>query len=246
MIIATWNISGGFVSQNSIGDEGFENIQHYIDELKHIRPEIICLQEAHASDKVSQPQQIADALGLEYVVSEAPSESHLKDGERLSISIISKYPIKASRFILLPNPKLKFTWREQVAYSFDKGLMEAEITYDDRVVRVLSGHTVPYHRFERNFLDEEFKETREIIENEIIGDHSPAVIGMDLNFDDEYSLLPNVFKNKFASILEAGPTRKNGKKTDKIFVSKDWRSVGSKIIKGDTDHYLCYADIELI
>lgn len=246
MRIATWNIGGGFISSDKTHEYNKENIHYFIETLKSIRPDIVCFQEIHVSEQNDQPQIIANFLGFQYITTHAEVDSHLKDGEKLSISIISRFPIISSKFNMLPNPNLKFIWKGKTAFSHDKGFQEAIIDYNGTNIRILSGHMLPLRQFGKDFLDDEFEDMRNHIEKIILHEKIPSMICADMNFDKDIEiLLPNVFLNKFKSILKNTPTTPKGRKYDKIITSKEWVSNNSEIIKGKADHFLCFADIEL-
>ena len=92
MRIATWNIWWGFISQNWENIYNIKNIDYFVEELKKINPDIICFQEIHNSKNNNQAEIISKALNLDYKVIENVSISHLKENEKLSIVIISKFP----------------------------------------------------------------------------------------------------------------------------------------------------------
>lgn len=245
MRIATWNIGGGFIYSSQKHEFDLEKVEYFINELKSIKPDIVCFQEIHVSKDNNQPKIFANALGFRYLKTESIADSHLKDGEKLSISIISRYQIISSKFNKLPNPDLQSIWNGKKVFSHDKGFLEATIDYNDTEIKVLSGHMVPFRKFERNFLDDEFKEIREQIENIICHEKMPKIICADMNFEDVYKLIPNVFQKKFRFVLDDKPTTPNGRRYDKIIISKEWESVNSDIVEGKADHYLCFADVEL-
>ena len=107
MRIATWNIGGGFVYSNQKQEFDLEKIEYFINKLKSIKPDIVCFQEIHDAINNNQPKIIADALGFDYIKTEPIADSHLKNNEKLSISIISRYPIISSKFNKLLNPNLQ-------------------------------------------------------------------------------------------------------------------------------------------
>ncbi|MFA6197690.1 MAG: endonuclease/exonuclease/phosphatase family protein [Patescibacteria group bacterium] len=246
MRVATWNIGGGFIESNQKHEYDIEDINYFIQELKSINPDIACFQEIHVSEKNDQPKIIADSLGFQYITTHSIAGSHLKDNDKLSISIISRFPVISSKFNLLPNPNLQFEWRGKTAFSHDKGFMEAVLDFKGTNIRVLSGHMVPFRKFGKNFLDGEFKEIRNQIEIIILHEKMPKIICADMNFNDEIEkLIPNVFENDFKFVLKNNPTTPKGRTYDKIIVSKEWESSNSDIINGKADHFLCFADIEL-
>lgn len=100
MIIKTvqWNIGGGkFLTEGadpsllkSYREDGLPKI---IEILHAINPDIITLQETHASDGHSQPEEIAKALGYEGWINDEWADSHVEEGQRLGQGIVSRYPI---------------------------------------------------------------------------------------------------------------------------------------------------------
>ncbi len=245
MRVATWNIGGGFISKAKESKFTLEEIEYFINELKKINPDIVCFQEIHISTKNDQPKRIAKELNFNFVKTEVIADSHLKEKENLAISIISKYTIISSKFNKLPNPKLQAIWNGKKVISHDKGFLEVKIKYKDTPIRVLSGHMVPFDKFERDFLENDFKKIREEIQKIIIQRKIPTIICADMNFEDINALIPKIFKLRFSSILENYPTEPKGKMYDKLIISKEWTYSNSKIIKGKADHYLCFADVEL-
>jgi len=247
MRIATWNIGGGFIESKQKYEYDFENINYFIDELKKINPDIVCFQEIHISKKNDQPKIIAEHLNFQHITTHSIADSHLKDDEKLSISIISKFPIISSKFNLLPNPNLQFIWKGKKAFSHDKGFLETSIDYKWATIRVLSGHMVPFRKFGKDFMDKEFENIRDQVEIIILNQRIPEIICADMNFDWEIEkLIPNVFDSGFKFILEDKPTTPKWKTYDKIIISKEWKSTNSKIINGKADHFLCFADVELV
>lgn len=220
MRIATWNIGGGFISSKQKHKFDTEDIGYFIDELKKIQPDIICFQEIHVSENNDQPKMIAKSLGFKFCEVESIANSHLKDGEKLSIAIISKYPIISSKFNLLLNPNLHSVWSGKEVISHDKGFLEVKINYQSADVRILSGHMVPFHKFDQNFLADELKEIRNQVDKTICREKIPTVIGADMNFEDIHKLIPNIFRQGFNSILDDKVTTPKGKKMTKLLFQK--------------------------
>lgn len=105
---------------------------------------------------------------------------------------------------------------------------------------------VPFRKFKKNPLDDEFQEIREQIENAMHYKNIPKVLCADMNFEDIHELMPKTFKQGFKFVLGDNPTTPRNSRYDKIVVSKDWILTHSEIVLGNADHYLCFADIELI
>ena len=245
MIVATWNIGGGYVFSKNSNKFDLEDLDYFIDELKKIQPDIVCFQEIHISQNCEQSKKIAKKLGFNFFETKPIANSHLKKEHKLSISIISKYPILSANFFNLLNPNLQFIWNNKKVFTHNKGFIEAIINYKNVKIRILSGHTVPFHLFGRNFLDDEFSEIRNQIETIILQKKIPTIVGADMNFEDVKKLLPNVFLKKFKFVLKNIPTTPQKLKQDKILISNHWELLNSKIVKGESDHYLCYSDVKL-
>lgn len=124
--------------------------------------------------------------------------------------------------------------------------MESKILYNGSEIRVLSGHMVPFHRFKKDFLDDEFTVIRNQCEEIISAEKMPTLIGADMNFENMEVLLPEIFVQKFIQTLDSEATTPDGKRYDKILLSLDWKCLESRVIVGNADHYLCIADVDLI
>jgi endonuclease/exonuclease/phosphatase family metal-dependent hydrolase len=246
MRIATWNIGGGFVLSNQKNEYDLEDINYFAGELKRVNPDIVCFQEIHVSEKNIQPKIIADSLGFQYIATHSIADSHLKDGEKISISMISRFPIVSSKFNALPNPNLQFVWGGKPAFSNEKGFLDGIIDYKGTRIKILSGHMFPFRKFGKNFLDDEFEGIRNKMEDIILDGKTPKIICADMNFDGEIEkLMPNVFKNDFKCVLSNKPTTPKGRKFDKIIISREWGLSNSDIMRGKADHFLCFAEVEL-
>jgi len=68
IVVATWNIAGGHTLKGKGWNHSDqENIQYFIDKLKGINLDIICIQESHRNAHRSLSVEIAKALGLQGV-----------------------------------------------------------------------------------------------------------------------------------------------------------------------------------
>lgn len=129
-------------------DFSSEDMEYYSNELKKIDPDVVCFQEIHVSENGSQPEMIANILGLDYVRYQITADSHIKNGEGLAMAILSRYPIRSEQFHQLTNPMLTTIWEDgTIVQTHDKGILEAIIDYSGCNIRVLSGHMVPFRRF---------------------------------------------------------------------------------------------------
>jgi len=228
---------------NQINNEyDIENIKYIINELNKVNLDILCFQEIHES----QVKQIADSLWYKYFSFEIIADSHLKDWEKLSIAIISKYEILSSNFKKLTNPNLEFLWKWKKAFSHDKGFLEINIDYKWKTVRILSWHMNPFWRFWKDFMDKEFNNIRIEIEEIILKNNIYTVIWADMNFENMKILIPKIFDKWFNSVLENEPTNPKWRKIDKIIISKNIKINNFWIIKWKLDHYLCFSELSII
>ena len=71
----------------------------------------------------------------------------------------------------------------------------------------------------------------------------------DFNFNEIKNIYPELFnKYKLTDALPSKTTRPtnndNSENPDHILYSNEFKCIDSKIIKTDTDHYLCVAELE--
>lgn len=250
MRIASWNIAGGHTLINNEHMNYFEQLDYFIDELKKIDADIICLQEAHTSvdGKEIQAKIIADKLGYRHVENQPykAKTSHIKDNYFLSISTISKLPISQSTFFELPNPNLKIQRPNgDMWITLNAGFLMVEINYEGKKVNIANTHLVPLHYFKKDYMEEDFKNIREEISKLLINlSKTPTVIAGDFNFADMKSLLPDIFKdNLYHDAFQKNTTPEKGQQ-DHILFSNHWQLKSADIKKGNADHYLCVADVE--
>ena len=151
MSIATWNINGGVmlesVSPKRYGAEG--NISYYIDVLRAIDPDVVCLQEIHFyPDGHSQADEISRALGLSHVFQKDVHVSHLLPGRRMGQAVISRFPLEDRKEVLLPYPSFELKPKDgRVAARHDKYLL---ITKTAGVTIATTQFRVRIHRLARD------------------------------------------------------------------------------------------------
>jgi endonuclease/exonuclease/phosphatase family metal-dependent hydrolase len=247
MNIATWNIWWWFISKNNNLDFDKENLDYFIEEIRWKNLDIIWLQEIHNSNWNNQTKIIAQLLWFKYFKIKEIADSHIKDWEKLCISIISNHPINSFKFHKLINPLIETIYHWKKILSHDKWFLEVEIKYNNlNKIRILSGHMVPFHNFWKNFLDNEFINIRKQIEKIILNSNIPTIVLADMNFENIDKLIPSIFNRWFTSLLDLNEyTTPKDKKIDKIIISKDFNCKKTSIIKWRADHFLCLSDIEI-
>lgn len=169
----------------------FENGTHLkarlemtIQELQHLQPDVIALQEASVSRTHGNvPKRIADALGYQVVFTPATERIFGIDAlDRLIISILgfkegpailSRYPIVASEVYDLPRCRYRLDPRI---------LLRAQIDISDGPIQVFSAHTSKGDECQLQRIGELFREHREkgraILMGDLnTGEQSPVLTG---------------------------------------------------------------------
>ncbi len=252
MKIVTWNIAGAHtVKSNKFLDYEKENLNYFIEHLQETRADIVLLQETHVSidqSELNQSEIIAKNLGYQYVVDHVyGGKSHIKKGQQLALSIISKHKILDSQFFKLPNPKLKIKRPNgDIWISFDVGFLSIKVKDEKDTINISNTHLVPFHHFQRDFAELEFAEVRESISNFLRKlSNNPTIVGGDFNFSKLRELLPRVFdNNKFQEAFETDTTPVSGQQ-DHILFSNHFILKDFEIKKLKVDHFLCQATLDI-
>lgn len=127
LTIATWNIAGGHTIHN--GEERFaynpEDVTYFINELKALSQDIVCLQETHIRSERSIANEIATELGGLFCFEQDNSLSHINPKYHLGNAILSKYSFQEKENFVLPSPNfpLKLPNKQE---RHDKGFQVVE------------------------------------------------------------------------------------------------------------------------
>lgn len=240
-----WNIGGGKICDPNtpLQDRTYDRdgMEHIISTLKKLRPDFITLQEAHADGTRIQSRQIATALGYRHVVNDQHADSHIELGQRLSLAIISRWPIFQSKFIRYPRVDLGLRDHDgQPLPHHDKGVTDCEVHLGNTYLNVMTCHSVAFHRFGLNPYAPEFRELREAVTQEA----HPRLRGICLgDFNIDEPTLSNYVYAPFwlggaREVSIAGPTRPDGLHTDHlVYVGMTHQEtiVHTSVL---TDHYL--------
>lgn len=182
------NISGGLVfAGNMYGEMLFSKVslQQYIDYFKTKNPDVLCLSEVHLESKNSSQmvEEIAKQLKLPHFASLALSESHLDTSKQLGMAIISRYPIRKQEEFTIPSPGLEVDrpngdhWR-----MFDKGAQRVYLDVNGVTIVVVNFSYFPFHHFNRDVAEPEFKDLRQQLLTILLGDNDmPTIITGDFN-----------------------------------------------------------------
>ncbi len=240
--VVTWNIGGGYVSDDEHKSYVYQDVDYFSDLLNSVSADIICLQETHISIDIDQSKLIADKLGM-YVVSHGYDVSHLQPKCKLAVAILSRYALSSPEFFMLPNPRMKLMCKGSEVVSHDKGFLIATATFSKQRYHIASGHLFPFHRFGLRFDNPQFINIKEEIEYLFIEKFSNAVIGADMNSADLRVALP-VLMQCYAG-THFGSTRPDGRTTDHILFPRTVQLVKAVTLRTVADHDLCVADLDV-
>lgn len=238
--LLTWNIGGGIVESKKE-----EDIDYFIKEIKRERPAIVCLQEVTARHMdARQTERMARETGLDYVIRQPHSPSHLSEDGFLEVTILSRFPVNYWKFYRLPYKDLPLQGKEdQPTKRHDKGFLRASLQVSGQELIVLCGHTVPFEIFGRDAM--EFPDISREMERIITLERKPTVVGADFNYENLQRLIPDVYRMRFTDALEGDVTTPHKGAVDHILYNDFLRCRRYRIKKKDADHHLCYADFKL-
>ena len=163
-----WNIGGGKICDPNapLQDRTYDRdgMDHIIGTLVRLRPDFIALQEAHADGKRIQSREIATALRYRYVANDLLSISHIEPGQRLSLAIISRWPIDAHKFTCYPRVDLGLRSPDGKPLLYhDKGVTDCQVRLGSTSVNVMTCHSVAFHVFGLDPYAPKFEKLREAV-----------------------------------------------------------------------------------
>jgi endonuclease/exonuclease/phosphatase family metal-dependent hydrolase len=250
--IASWNIAGGFpLGTLKQFDYSAKDISYFIEQLRLVNADVVCLQEAHTPDDEtrSNAQEIADELGYPYVFNSVSSPSHIEKGNMLSTAILSKLPLSDERCVFYPDPSEPLVWRNgrPAGETHKKNLQVVSLEH----FSIANTQMLPIHLFRLEYDDGEVGSELARVVNEVMTQNvaNPVLWCGDFNFEDPLSIYPHLNDLKLAEALPDTDTRPSvegaKKRTDHIFYSPEFTLLRSDVIVVNADHYLCWAEFEL-
>lgn len=260
LITVQWNIGGGKIRKsdsdptmdfgNHSSSYDIEGLDYVIEKLKEYNPDIIMLQETHASNDYIQAKKISEKLGLQYWTNDKYSDSHIENGQGLCQSIISRYPISNHSFEFFKNPNFQVTAENgDVWKSHDKGYTLATIEIKEGInLNLGTLHLVPFRRFNRQYTDPEvltaLKNVSDVVLN---GIGERTLIQGDFNLDSQ-SLRPYFpeLLEKLNEIEVMEPTTPKGRKYDHVLykgINVVSDRIGNTVL---TDHYPIISEFDLL
>jgi endonuclease/exonuclease/phosphatase family metal-dependent hydrolase len=249
--VVTWNIAGArrIAGANAIFDYSGEDIVYFVDQLRRVSPDIICLQETHSNAKRVIAKEIAEALGLAYVYDAPVSSSHIDADYRLGNAIISRRPLKHVRDVTYPFPEYAMRFADgRPAQRHDKMMQ----IYELEGLQIINTQLLPLHIFGKDYRKNEGAELAAQIERLWRDNvHPPFIFCGDFNLPDRHGKIFPQFHMKFAygEPLPPGPTRPDIpgilRETDCILTSTDILFGNSGILLVEADHYVCFAQLKV-
>lgn len=239
MRLATWNIG------TALGKDNHDSIDYIAGCVKKNMVDVLCLQEVQTSSMGNSTfiNELQNKLSFGFSQYYELSSAHLTDNTMMGVSILSKYEIIDSFEIRLTNPNICFEKNGIEIKSDNKGFLATKILYKGKVIKIITGHMLPFHSLGSDSL--EHKDLYQEMYNKIKSnnDHFPLVICGDFNSSKLNLLAEDLFIEMTNVFSEA--TRYNGNQNDYIFISKDWISKNFRIDMNEYDHFLCVCELEL-
>lgn len=252
MLLTTlqWNIGGARIrgeNDDPLDEAAYqhESLDYFISTLQPLKPDIICLQETHASPKQIQAQAITAELGLANYISDVYDHSHIDDTCELGQAIICRFPLTDHSFRLFNNPRLEVDRPNGEHWiSHDKGVTTCQTIISGQTVCLKTTHMIPFRKFKRDPMEPEFKNLRQDIENKLRSDQQLTLLHGDFNWDGAslQDFLPGL---DLQEVKLTAPTTPRGRKYDRVLY-QGLRHRSSKVLNNVlTDHFPIYSKFEV-
>jgi endonuclease/exonuclease/phosphatase family metal-dependent hydrolase len=255
MRVATWNIAGGCKLQSKqLFDYQQEDLGYFAEQLQRIDADVICLQESHTNADRSLARELAETLGGYHVFDSPMSPSHINPDYRLSMAMLAKESFEHTNLYTYPDPPFPMYFSDgRAAVRHAKGLQIAR--YKGEVIT--NTHWLPMLTFGRSYASGVGRKFADELAAVMLA-HIPAssIVCGDFNvgeyeFDNALTpliealhlqnALPDLSTYYLAGVLRPDTTNA----PDRIYISSTSHAArGADVIQTETDHYLCWADIE--
>lgn len=224
-----------------------DNLPYFVEKLRIVNADIVCLQESHNSPMRSLSREIAAQLGYGYVFETDNHPSHILPNSdyQLSTAILSKLPIEHADAAAVPYPsfELRFKDGRLVDERYDKFLQTAVIGG----IHIANIHNQALPVFGRSFQDPDCKEFSDETEQFIIDRlHRPVIFCGDFNMEElETTWLKLMQTLNIRDSLPQITTTLEGEHYDYILYSTEFKLLDSGIVESESDHNLCWAIFEI-
>lgn len=245
--IATWNIHGALFPSigATVGDT--PNIDYIVSCLRRVNADVICLQETlFPEQQLSQGAAIATRLDMT-LYERSSGRAHFEPTSRVGLTILSRYKIKKSEWIPLPNPNLlKEVGNGKILRSDEKIILRCEIDAPTGPFTLFSIHLLPLHKFSVLPDDVKIHEIMDRLQDEILdAKNGPTIVCGDFNLEIERLRIsvPSIFENGRLRHLIRRGTRPDDSCHDNILITSPFTADDISVWRTFSDHHLCCATI---
>ncbi|HSW74553.1 MAG TPA: endonuclease/exonuclease/phosphatase family protein [Candidatus Saccharimonadales bacterium] len=245
--VATWNIAAAhkMLSADRFDYSLHQDVAYFAGQLHRLDPDVICLQESEFNTDDSLTHRFAGELGMPYFSETPGCPSHISNGYQLTTAIIAKKPFTNARHVLLPQPtfELRFKHSDEAVQPYNRYMQL--VTFDNFTVGTL--HTEPLGAFGRSYEHGEGQHLAHSIDELLVQElETPIIVAADFNMVALVKTLPRfITECRLQEALPSEPTKPQGSHPDHILFSPEWQLLQSGIEHTQSDHYLCWADLEL-
>lgn len=251
MKIASWNIAGGHtVASHEHFDYWPEDLAYFVEQLKKLDPDVVCLQETHTSHSRSIAREIAGFLGQYQVFDSEMSPSHIDPSYRLGMAILSRIGMRSEKLSVYPDPDFELLLPSgKEAATHPKGVQ----TVTAGGTCVGNTHMLPLVVFGYDYRVEPGKSLALKIGSVLeMALRAPAILCGDFGMSNAQE---TVYASVFAPLSMRNALRAEAtyhrpsevggvNRPDSIFYTADSLVVaGSGVVQTQTDHYLTWAEI---
>jgi hypothetical protein len=242
--IATWNVASGrkMNSLDRFDYEEKENLNYFKSQLAKLNLDIICIQESQFNDSDSFAKRLGDSLGFPYVAETPGCPSHVDRNYKMTPAIISKQPFIFCEYFRIPYPNFKLIHNGKEYPPFDRYFLMAR--YGN--FNIVTAHPEPLGMFDMTYEGGDGKKLGKEIDSLVNANFdAPITFAVDLNFDNTALVLPeSTAKFSLKEALTVKDTTPKGGHPDHILYSDEFKVIDSGVLKTETDHFLCWAELE--
>jgi len=245
LCIATWNIGGGLVTSptTSANCAGL-NLGYIAAKLQNIGADVICMQECTTSPdgRYSSAHEIAQYLRMPYVLNLPCNPSHIHEGQRESLSILSRSPVGQATTIRLPRREVEGQVKDaRITEIYDRYLQIVRL----KGINIANTHLDPLHHFALSYDTEPGSTLALAIDRELARIEGPHVLCGDFNFNDPLSVFQSMRERGIREALPREVTHPHKLSArlyfDHILYSSHMDVLEAHVERTSTDHYLCWA-----
>jgi endonuclease/exonuclease/phosphatase family metal-dependent hydrolase len=246
IVVATWNIGGAhtIASTNQFDYVDQENADYFIEELRKVQPDIVCLQESHANQQDSLSKRIQEALGLPHLFETVSHDSHIDPAYKNATAIISATPLSNERTVEIPYPTFKMSFPDGRQSARHQRYLQ---TVEAGPFMLANTHGNNIQLFGYDYDKDEGKDLATKIQEVYVANlRQPLIFAGDFNCDDVPAVFPELLSRlHLSNAVPPGATRPDGRRTDYLLYSSEIELLESQVVETNSDHYLCWATFRL-